>query len=64
MVLVLGILVSSSSIIVLAPMAVVNPPPDEVGSLVPTPSHNHSVNEDPVTLVESFKPASQMDKGK
>ena len=58
-------LVSSlSHSVVPTPAAVVNPPPDKVGSLVPTPSHGHSVNKDPVTSVELFKPIHRMDKGK
>ena len=42
----------------------VNPPPDEVGLLVSTLSHGHSVNKDLVILVKPLEPAPQMDKGK
>ena len=55
---------SSSPTMVPTPAAAVNPPFDEVGSLVPTPSHGHRVNEEPITSVEPFEPAPQMDKGK
>ena len=46
------------------PTAIVNPLSDEVGSLVPGPSHGHSINEDPITSIEPLKPAARMDKGK
>ena len=39
------------------PTVVVNPLFDEAGSLAPIPNHGHSVNEDPITLVEPFKHA-------
>ena len=41
-----------------------DPSPDGAGSLVPVPSHGHSINEDPITSVEPFEPAPWMDKGK
>ena len=37
------------------PTIVVNPLFDEAGSLALVPNHGHSVNEDPVTLVEPFE---------
>ena len=57
-------LISSSPVVVPIPVAIVNPPPDGVGSLIPTPSHGHSINEDPVTSVEPFESTPQMNKGK
>ena len=46
------------------PVATVNLLPHWAGSLVPDPSHRHSVNEDLITSEEPFEPAPGMDKGK
>ena len=54
----------SSPTMVPTPAAAVNPLPNVVGSLVPAPSHSHSVNKDPVTSIEPFESAPRVDKGK
>ena len=58
------LLVPSSPAVVSTPVAAANPLPFRAGSLVPASSHGHSVDEDPVTLVDPIEPAPQMDRGK
>ena len=46
------------------PVAIVNPLPNVVGSLIPTLSQGHGANEDPVTSVEHSESTLEVDKGK
>ena len=45
-------------------IVVVTPLSDEASSFAPTPSHDHSVNEDTIPFMEPLKLAPWMDKGK
>ena len=57
-------LVSFSSVVVPALVAVMTPSSDGVGSLAPIPSYDHNVDEDVVLSAESLEPAPLMDNEK